>query len=168
VSLRAAALGVALCEAQRRVREEGGNNLGPRIREYAENADPPIHVAAAWCALLMQFVADVAAAGMEVVNPLDEVKLEALVQSYFNWASERGLIVTASEAEAGDLALFRFHGERYDHIGMVRGPMREVGGRRLIPTVEGNTNDGGSRDGDGVYLKIREVNDRVIFVRWAA
>jgi len=82
--LQIATLGVALGEVSQRVREVGGNNQGPRIQEYLNNLDPPIHEAAPWCAAGLHFCADTAAMGLGVPNPLDAVRLEAYVQSYWD------------------------------------------------------------------------------------
>jgi hypothetical protein len=38
------------------------------------------------------------------------------------------------------------------HIGLCSGPEKSG----LIPTIEGNTNSDGARDGDGVYAKSRK------------
>lgn len=170
MSLQLVALGVAIAEVDHEVRETGGQNRGPRIRRYLANCEPPLPEGNPWCAAATQYCSDVAARALGLANPLDEVRLEAYVQSYYDWASARGLLVTASQTQPGDLVLFNFRGVRWDHIGFVLEPPLRQGDRwRPVRTVEGNTNDGGSRDGDGFYLKAREVREnRTIFVRWAA
>lgn len=160
--LRAVTLGVAACEAQRKVREEAPNS-GARVREYLKNAG--VNVAAPWCAAFVQFCADVAANTLAVKNPLDAVALEAYVQSYFQWAKDGGLIVREADALPGDLALYSFGKSRWDHIGLLL--ETPIGGS--FRACEGNTNDGGSRDGDGVYIRLRGTHKGypVQFVRWA-
>ena len=81
--IRLVTLGVIAGEIDHGVREEGGNNLGPRMKRYRENADPPIGKAVPWCALLVQYASDIAAKVLEITNPLDDVRQEALVQSYY-------------------------------------------------------------------------------------
>lgn len=166
MSLQAVTLGVAICEADHKVVEEG-TNWGPRVREYLRNCDPPINVAAPWCAAFLAFVSDVAARGLGVANPLDSVRLEAYVQSYYQWAKEGGRLISPQESIPGDLVLYNFRNVRWDHIGLLITPPDDLGFMRC---VEGNTNDAGSRDGDGVYMKIRSLkrNYPVAFVRWAA
>lgn len=158
------ALGAALMDADHRVREEGGNNRGPRIRQYLANADPPINVAAPWCAAFVQYCTDVAARGRGKRNPLDEVRREAYVQDYWEWgAPDR--IVSPHLAQAGDLVLFSFGGERWDHIGIVSQP---PGDGTTFWSVEGNTGDENQRDGDVVAHKPRQLDSgyAVQFMRW--
>lgn len=157
------ALGVALAEADRGTRETDGPNEGPRIREYLANVDPPIHHAAPWCAAAVQYWADLAAHQLGMDNPLDEVRLEALVQSYADWAHWSGGRVWAHQVEPGDLVLYSFGGRRFDHIGIVVRPPDEAG--RFL-AVEGNTDADGGREGVEVAVRSRILNPGMMFVRW--
>lgn len=167
------ALGVAICEADLDVMEEGGNNRGPRVMEHLANVDPPINSAAPWCAAAVQAWSDIAARATGLSNPLDEVRLEAYVQSYYDWAFSNDKIVSKEEARAGDLVLYKFGDSgRWDHIGIVAEPVDVTDHFRA---VEGNTplrhtsmsEQRDSPTGDGVALKTRRT-DRypVVFVRW--
>lgn len=163
--IRAIAVGVAACDADHRVREVGGNNRGPRVRQYLENTDPPIAVAAPWCAAAVQYWTDVAARVLGTANPLDAVRQEALVQSYYDELGH--LEVTAAEVQTGDLVLFRFSGsESWNHIGLVAQPPRP--GSKAFWSLEGNTSDESQRDGDAVALKPREIDAGypVCFLTW--
>ena len=169
--LRVSALGFALSEADAGVIEQGENS-GTRIRAYAQNTDPPINVAAPWCAMFVQYVTDKAAKPQGLANPLDGVKLEAYVESYHEWAKTNNKLVEVPVK--GDLALFSFGGQRFDHIGIVLTPPSASG---RFTTVEGNTSPGvgattaeREREGDGVYIKDRTGRGKyaVKFVRWAA
>lgn len=163
MSLRAVALGCAVMDARRKVRENGTNS-GPEVTEYLKNAG--INVAAPWCAAAVQFWSDVAANALAVKNPLDEVKLEAYVQSYYQWAKDRGSIASEAIALPGDLVLYNFGGKRWDHIGLLLDTPTDGAFR----AVEGNTNEAGSREGDGVLIRIRSTKKGypVTFVRWAS
>lgn len=166
MSLHLATLGVAMAEADHKVREVGGNNRGPRVTAYLRGCDPPINVAAPWCAAAIQYWSDVAARGLGVKNPLDEIRHEALVQSYYDYWAPHG-IVPFKDMAPGDLALFKFPNgpDRWNHIGIVAQRANEDG---VFWCVEGNTGDVDQRDGDGVYLKPRVTNDEypVVFIRW--
>lgn len=164
--IRLVTLGVAAAEADHRVREEGGNNRGPRIRAYLENIDPPITVAAPWCAAFVQYCSDLAARTLGVPNPLDEVRQEALVQSYYEHLM--GNTLSAHDVSSGDLVLFKFGtSDRWNHIGLIAQPPRHGG--RTFWTVEGNTSDESQRDGDAVAMKPREIGAGypVAFITWA-
>ena len=149
--IRVAALGFALAEADRGVREEGGNNEGERIREYLRGAG--ITVAAAWCAAFVDYCFEAVARDMKLPNPLEPVKLEAYVEDYAVQLSD--LAVDASLVEPGDLVCFSFGGSRWDHIGIVLEAPNSDGHFR---TVEGNTSDENQREGDAVALKRRTIS----------
>ena len=161
--IKRVALGVAGCDADHKVREEGGNNRGSRIRQYLTSVDPPINSAAPWCAAAVQYWSDTAARILGVPNPLDTVRLEAYVQSYHDHLAPAGVVLPVV-AEPGDLALFSFHGERWDHIGLLAQPVRNG----TFWTVEGNTSDSDQRDGDVVAIKSRNLGSSyaVEFITW--
>jgi hypothetical protein len=165
MNLQAVALGAAGMEADHRVREEGGNNRGPRVRTYLLGIDPPISTAAPWCAAFVQYCSDVAARTLGVPNPLDAVRLEAYVQSYADEFQHQA--VGIGSALAGDLVLYSFGGERWDHIGF----FSHRGDGDVFWVVEGNTSLSNPRDGGGVALKARDMSagDRdPIFIRWGS
>ena len=156
-------LGVALAEADHHVREEGGNNKGPRIRQYLDNAG--IAVPAPWCAAFVQYCSDVAARGLGIPNPLDAVRLEAYVQSYADEFAHA--VVDPWSARPGDLVCFSFGGERWDHIGVVV----QVSVGQTFWSVEGNTSVDNDRDGDGVAVKPRTLTTgerEPLFLRWGS
>lgn len=162
-ALQITTLGFAGGDADHKVREEGGNNKGPRIREYLSNIDPPINVAAPWCAAAIQYWSDAAARLLGVANPLDEIKLEAYVQSYHDHFAP-GAVVGPGDASLGDLVLFNFGGDRWNHIGLLA--QLPVGS--TFWTVEGNTSEENQRDGDVVTTKPRKLDAYdVEFIRWA-
>jgi hypothetical protein len=164
-------LGIALGDVDHGVIEEGGPNAGPRVRAYLRHCDPPLNVAAPWCAAFVQYVSDVAAEALDIYNPLNGVKLEAYVQSYHEWAKAHARIVDVAQAQSGDLILYSFGGKRWDHVGIV---LRALSGGK-IAAVEGNTSPGvgasaveREREGDGVYIKVRTIGRQDIeIVRWA-
>ena len=164
--IRLVTLGVLAGEVDHGVREEGGNNLGPRMKRYRENANPPIGFAVPWCALLIQYASDVAARSLGIPNPLDDVRQEALVQSYYEELRDQE--IAASAAEVGDLALFKFGSSdrAWDHIGLVSVPPKV--GTSGFQTIEGNTSDDSERDGDAVAYKARHIDAGypVTFLTW--
>lgn len=169
--LRLATLGVALAHVDFGIHEVGGNNRGPMVRKYLANLDPPMAEGAPWCAAFVAYVSDVAARGLGIVNPLDRVKLEALVQSYYD-EFRLDVIGPSVRPEPGDLVLFKFPrdgkpSETWNHIGFLAQPPKP--GTTIAVTIEGNTGDVDQRDGDGVYRKPRDLAKHPsCIIRWAA
>lgn len=159
MSLRLLALGFAMSEYDQRVAEDG-ENTGERIRRYLENTDPPIPTAAPWCAAFIQYVTDVPALYAGSFNPLNDVRQEALVESYVAWAVDEGLEgLRAWQVRSGDLVAFQFGASRWNHLGIVVRPPDQAG---QFVTIEGNTSPGvgltdeeREREGEGVYQKER-------------
>lgn len=170
--LQEAAAYFARMELWREIREKG-QNWHPRIREYWLGQDPPLDIAKLakkppWCAVFIQFVTDLAATHLGIKNPLNDVKLEAYVQSYVDWAEREGRLLAAGDhdAKVGDLVVFSFGGKRYDHIAIVVRP--EVGSEPIVGTIEGNTGDVNQREGDGLYEKTRNLSrNKARLIRWA-
>lgn len=170
IPLHHQAVGFFVCEVDHEIREIGGQNRGPRVEKYLRNCDPPISTAAPWCAAVMQYGVDIVADMGDFYNPLDQVRLEAYVQSYHDWGVANGLIVPAGVP--GDLVLYSFGGQRFDHIGMVYKGVRRIGD---FLALEGNTSPGigltpeeRDREGDGFYIKNRAMGKgyKVAFLRW--
>lgn len=73
-----------------------------------------------------------------------------------NWATKMaGKGVERFEAtdraiEAGDILVYTF-----SHIGLASGPIS----RRKVPTIEGNTDGSGTREGGGVYPQSRKLSE---------
>lgn len=152
--IKTVALGIMLGWEDMDAGEEGGNNSGPFVRRLLANVDPPINIAAAWCAAAIQGAWDVAARKLQISNPLDEVRREALVADYYE--RFQGYVVAPDEAEIGDLILYQFHGAgRWNHIGQLVVP---PGIGRDFIDVSGNTGDDDPRDGDGVESKERGLD----------
>lgn len=167
--LQLTAIFFAKMELWRGVRELTPN-WHPRIAEYWASMEPPLFIEQLakkppWCGTFVQWVTDQACLQMGVENPLDGVKLEAYVQSYYQWAVENGKLVEKGEpAELGDLILFSFGGKRFDHIGFVT----EIGEGGTVTTIEGNTGAVNQREGDGVHQKSRNLNrNDARLIRWS-
>jgi hypothetical protein len=136
---------IRIARAEVGVREHGGNNRGKRVQEYQDGADWLDGTGWAWCAAFICWVFD----ELEKEFPLPFKKPEGAGAFWFeDWARQQGLKVLTGRAKVkkGDIVIYSF-----SHIGIASGD--ESKGR--FKCVEGNTNDGGSRDGDGVFEKSR-------------
>jgi cell wall-associated NlpC family hydrolase len=87
--------------------------------------------------------------GLKVRTPEEWRPKTALAWGFLNWAKDRPntteVLMPSAKAQAGDIVMFTF-----SHVGIV---ISDNG--RTIQTVEGNTNEEGSREGDGVYYRTR-------------
>jgi len=131
-----------------RPREIGDENCGPWVRLYmngAEGVDFP------WCAGFACFVLNQASAG----RPLpfvpsvscDEIGIHAKDRGLFR---EGGPDFDTSKLKTGSLFLVRRPQGGWHHTGIVVGMSAGA-----ITTIEGNTNDSGSREGFEVCKRVR-------------
>jgi hypothetical protein len=130
-----------------------GSNRGPRIDEYLRLVGlNPEAGSFPWCAAFVFFCFQQAASRKRKRNPLVKT---AGVLSHWNRAEANGARrIKAVEAAArpelvlpGHIFIMDFGGGA-GHTGIVTGISRG----KLV-TIEGNTNDGGSREGVGVFAR---------------
>jgi hypothetical protein len=136
------------------VREEPvGSNRGPRVDQYVRSAglDPAGHYP--WCACFVYWCFDQAAAALGLKNP---VVRTAGVLEHWNEAADLGDVRRLANAECiaepqlvqPGMIFVILLSSGNGHTGLVEG----VRGM-LLTTLEGNTNDGGSREGIGVLRR---------------
>lgn len=137
-------------------REEGGNNCGPKVREY-QGATWLKPGPWPWCAA---FVCWCVRQWVKQVGPKDPIFGRWAADAWRpqtagafdleNWAKDRKLPVLGpkSEAHPGDIVVFDM-----SHCGIVVGD--HAANSLFIDTVEGNTGSQSQRDGDGVWRKKR-------------
>lgn len=151
--LTASALDIATSEIG--VHEIGGNNRGERIEEYlaaahAKPGDP-------WCASFVSWAFIQAAAALGVPNPM-----RPTAGALHIWRDAPELCRSKTPT-IGSIFVIN-HGEGKGHCGFVAA----VTGDHVL-TIEGNTNEAGSREGDGVLRKSRRISDiNVGFVDYGA
>jgi hypothetical protein len=131
-----------------------GSNRGPEIDAYLKAVGlNPESGSFAWCVAFTHFCYKKAAESLGVSNP--HIKT-AGVLDHWNQAGTKAKVVRVTNAKAvGDPGLVKPGslfiidlGQGLGHSGMVL----EVANGRLV-TVEGNTNDNGSRNGIGVFRR---------------
>ena len=145
------------------VHEEGKANWGPKVKEYLAAAE--IDVPAAWCAAFCNWSAEHAAKSLGVKSPLEQVPLQGYVQSYVDYGKKHGWEVPVREAKRGDLlCIWHQSLNRYGHIALVTGWTKD---KKLITTVEGNSNTDGSREGREVVEHERTPTSKLVILRWA-
>jgi hypothetical protein len=132
--------------------KEVGRNDGPEVRAWLARVKrkPP----APWCAAFAWSMVDDACKALELTNPLKPV---AGVHLMIHMARE--LRAWTSEPCPGfvfaiDHGVDKVTRARLGHCGIVV----EVGPMHLT-TIEGNTNEAGSREGNCVALKTRRISE---------
>lgn len=127
------------------VRESGAPNDGPRVRAYLLAAD--IRVPSAWCAAFVSWCF------RQAGHPLPRTGWSPALfpESRIRLLPASGLVFGIYFPKLG----------RIGHCGFVE----RVQGDWII-TIEGNTNQAGSREGDGVYRKWRHRRSVHRFADW--
>ena len=120
-----------------------------------------------WCAMFVSYVFNEAGC-LDLIK--QNAKGFASCIQMNQWAHAKGMAVSLSEIQAGDILLFAFTGTQPEHTGIALGPIDPH--THLIPTIEGNTADshaGNQANGDGVYLKYRAQTSvcAVIRPKWS-
>lgn len=132
---------------------ERGRNAGPDVEAFQRSTGNSR--GDAWCASFVYKCADDAARDIGGKNPLYRTASTiAMLAEYRRrgWTVDRG--------RAGDIFIIRKTATT-GHTGIITGPA--VGG--FYPTIEGNTDGSGSREGDGVYRGRRDADKITMIVR---
>lgn len=128
---------------------ETAPNRGPRVDSYHTYVGRDPAQGDSWCAQFCVFVFGHASAALGAVNPLPR---SSSVLGLWQRSPQSS---HADEPAIGDVFCID-HGQGKGHCGIVIGvpPDSDV-----IETIEGNTNAGGSRNGDGVYQRTRKLGE---------
>lgn len=125
--------------------KEVGSNGGPAIRKYqaATWLEPGSWP---WCAAFVCWCFREAA---KITDPGIKRPQTAGAWDFERWAKKAGakLIKPGASPKPGDIVVFEF-----SHIGIVDRNRVE------LRTIEGNTNEEGGREGDGVYRRVRKMS----------
>ena len=142
---------IGVCE------EPPGSNRGKRVGEYqrAVGIDP----GEPWCVAFLFFCFASAARELKVANPIEQAgcKTGSVLDLWNRARRAKGVTLLLHDDALGDPSkvkpgmIFAIStGGGNGHVGLVA----NVVGNRL-ETIEGNTNDGGSREGIGVFQATR-------------
>lgn len=146
--------------------EVGTSNTGKRVREYQASTTlegtgwPWCAAFVCWC--MKEWLKDPEvrdAFGFTVKQAEAWRPKTAAAYGFHEWAQKKGLLIMNDSPlhvlHTADLVTYDF-----SHIGIV-----ETDRDDNIFTIEGNTNDAGSREGGGVYAKVRPRNLALRFIR---
>jgi hypothetical protein len=136
-----------------------GSNSGPQVEQYLKSVG--LKGGYAWCMAFVYWCANKAAAEIAAnanaaVNPLVKT---ALVMRQWNETTLRKLPKTARNIQPGDIFIMEF-GHGTGHTGFV-----ESVKAGYIVTIEGNTNDDGSREGYEVARRERPISSLKGFIQ---
>lgn len=121
---------------------ELGRNRGERVEEY--QASVGAHPGDPWCSAFVYWCFEHAAREVGMVNPLP--RTAGALKLWRNSA-----VFRRHKEPAPGMVFVMDKGHGLGHVGIVE----HVQGLELV-TIEGNTDDGGSREGDGVYRRVRK------------
>ena len=146
------------------VREEPlGSNRGKRICEYQKTVG--IDAGEPWCVAFVFFCFAAAACALKIKNPLEQTncKTGSVLDLWNRARRAKGLTLLLRDDALNDpskvkpgMVFVISTGGGYGHVGFVA----NVVGNRL-ETIEGNTNDGGSREGVGVFRRTGRTIDSI-------
>lgn len=105
----------------------------------------------AWCAAFVHHDAKLTCKAMNV-----STKLQKSASARMTFRLSKNLGIRASQdvaGQEGQIICFQKPNSMYGHIGIVTKRLQG----NFVETIEGNTNSAGSRDGDGVYRKVRPI-----------
>jgi hypothetical protein len=129
-----------------------GSNWGPKVKAYLNSVG--INFPAAWCAAFVYFCFEEVAKATGKPNPC--FKTGGVMLHWNKTAGKKILMADAVNnpglIKPGHLFIMSFGGG-LGHTGLVE----SVNGG-FITVIEGNTNNGGSREGVGVFRRNRKIN----------
>lgn len=143
--------------AQLGVRELSGNNDGKDVEKYLKTVG--LGKGYAWCAAFVKWCllsSGVREARVVTGAAASLYRRDHLVYDKGRWYAE--------PLPADVFTMYYRNLGRIGHTGFFSGWANRS--MATFVTVEGNTNGGGSRDGDGCYRRIRQVGSGVAFSRW--
>lgn len=127
------------------IREATGRNDGPLVDEILASVNLE-GTKAPWCAAFIVWVGD-KAFGASLFNPYPRSAWSPVFVAKPTWDRQR----RGTPLKPADVFGIWFNSMgRVAHVGLV-----EKNEGDWLVTIEGNTNGGGSRDGDGVYRRRR-------------
>jgi CHAP domain len=135
-----------------------GSNRGPQVDEFIRSTGlKPEEGSFAWCVAFIFWCFRQAATALDVPNPMTRTAGVLQLWRAANRASNTRIIAAAdSQANIDKIGrgqIFAIStGGGFGHAGLIE----DVQNGKLL-TIEGNTNDGGSREGIGVFRRTNRI-----------
>lgn len=142
---------VAIAKAEVGVEEIDGTNCGPRVNEYKATTNLPPTEPWPWCAAFVDWVVLQAMKGGTYTfsRPTTAGAWDLERWSLAQDNSTQTRRSPDDDIRAGDIVIFKF-----SHVGIAIASAHGA----TVETVEGNTDSSGSREGGGVFHKVRKLS----------
>jgi hypothetical protein len=134
--------------------KEEGNNGGPEVKRYLKAVG--LGTGHPWCMAFVYWCVELAAQRLGIKNPL--IKTAGVLDQY-NRTTLRKLPNRSGGVKPGDIFIIDF-GKGAGHTGFV-----EKISNGIVYTIEGNTNDEGSREGYEVARRERIIGNIKSFIQ---
>lgn len=140
------------------------SNCGPRVDEFKAATNLPPHEPWPWCAAFVDWVVWQAMRKTQVPETESFSRPKtASAWGLEDWSrkqdsSTKTIRNPGDNIQSGDIVIFRF-----SHVGIATGSPNSDG---TFPTIEGNTNDGGDRDGGAVLARRRRTDQVKTVIRF--
>jgi hypothetical protein len=147
---------IQTAEAEVGVEEVNGSNCGPRVNEYKAATWLPADKAWPWCAAFICWIVMEAMRKASIHETAGFKRPRtAGAWDFENWSRAQDSTTWTrrphrGDIQPGDIVIFRF-----SHIGLAVSAPDKNGNVR---TIEGNTDAAGSREGGGVFRKLRRLD----------
>lgn len=135
--------------------KEDGNNAGPEVKRYLKLVG--LKEGNPWCMAFVYWCVDQAAQKMGIANPL--VMTGGVMRQWNETTCRKAPARSAGAVQPGDIFIMDFGGGT-GHTGFVV----EIKGS-IVKTIEGNTNDEGSREGYEVCYRERPISSIKGFIQ---
>lgn len=146
---------IEIARTQLFVREKTGHNDGKEVEEYLQCVG--LGKGYSWCQAFVYWCYRKAAEALNTPNPVTHT-----AGVLFHWQHTNGHKLQPIKAIAGDIFIMDF-GNGEGHTGLISEVRYDT-----ITTVEGNTNNDGSRNGNGVYERSRKLSSLKGVIRYGA
>jgi hypothetical protein len=136
------------------IREEG-NNGGPEVKRYLKAVG--LGIGNPWCMSFVYWCVNLASQKLEVTNPL--IKTGGVLDQYNRTTLRKIPARAATGVKPGDIFIMDL-GAGKGHTGFVESITGSI-----VNTIEGNTNDEGSREGIEVCKRQRSLSEIKAFIQ---
>lgn len=147
---------IEIAQQQVGVTEINGTNKGPIVDIYKAATNLPPHESWPWCAAFICWLVREAMKSTGVKETAGFKRPQtAGAHDFINWSQEQDgttntkMFPKDKDIQPGDIVVFTF-----SHIGLAT----STGSGGLVSTIEGNTDAQGSREGGGVWRKVRKTS----------